>query len=196
MERFLDTYTPSDWSRYDIGRTLVPVPKDTINYEVLESKIRGRYNLGVTSIVKIENPYLYMQFELKKQEYETGGPVKILELFHDTAQDKVNSIAETNLDYRLAKRVKYGKGVSFSPFPDYANQESSRYNGTHRAMIVADVLIQKEERVCDSKQLPRKGYDTTVGNCGNVYVKYYDDEFYPKYAIYYTSKPHTYPCRW
>ncbi|KAF5273436.1 hypothetical protein FQA39_LY07453 [Lamprigera yunnana] len=112
----------------------------------------------------------------------------VKELYHDTGSGKVQSILNKNLDRRYAHRVKYGYAVSFSPNPKYANQESSRNNGTSRAMIVADVLVHQSENVSSSVILPSQGYDTTIGNCGQVYVKYYDDEFYPKFVVYYNSR--------
>lgn len=82
-------------------------------------------------------------------------------------------------------RAKFGKGVSFSPSAAYANQECSRSNGLQRAIIIAKVLVGKIQGGVRNQLLPSSNYDTTVGNFGSVYVKYYDDEFYPEYVVYY-----------
>ncbi|KAF5270916.1 hypothetical protein FQR65_LT17757 [Abscondita terminalis] len=127
---------------------------------------------GIQRIVRVESAYLYGQFLLKKEEYETKGGCTVKQLYHDTAASNIDSILINNLDWRLANRVKYGRGVSFSPSSTYANRQSSRSNGIHRAMIIADVLVQYEEHVSSSADLPSYHYDTTVGNNGQVYVKF------------------------
>lgn len=81
-------------------------------------------------------------------------------------------------------RAKFGKGVSFSPSAKYANDQCSRSNGWNRAFIVCQVLVHEKEFGSYSTTLP-KNSDTTIDTKGNVYVKYYDDEFYPKYVAYY-----------
>ncbi|KAB0796351.1 hypothetical protein PPYR_10412 [Photinus pyralis] len=190
MESIIERFIPSEWT-YQSGALschLVELDEYTQMYANLKQKVSRAFNLGVRKIARVENPYLWAQYLLRKEEYQTNGVVRELELFHDTSSHNVQSIVETNLDWRRAHRVKYGRGVSFSPSPAYANSESCRSNGTDRALIVAKVLVQNSETVATSVKLPSKGYDTTVGNCGNVYVKFYDDEFYPNYIIYYTSR--------
>ncbi|KAB0796350.1 hypothetical protein PPYR_10411 [Photinus pyralis] len=191
MEGIVGRFIPSEWT-YRNGSLsdchLVQLEEYTQKYVNLKQQVAGAFNLGVRKIERVENPYLWGQYLLRKEELETNGFVREMELFHDTSIHNVQSIVETNLDWRLARRVKYGQGVSFSQSPAYANKESSRSNGTNRAFILTKVLVQNSEPVYSSVLLPSKGHDTTVGNCGKVYVKYYDDEFYPTYIIYYTSR--------
>ncbi|KAF2901082.1 hypothetical protein ILUMI_05138 [Ignelater luminosus] len=191
VSNVIQQYLPAHWTnmRYCYeDYELVELPPHSTEYRTLSSRVNGTFNLGTHKIARVQNPYLYTQFLLKKEEYATRGHVNVCELYHDTAEHKIDSIISGNLDWRLASRVKYGKGVSFSPSPSYANQESSRANGTDRAMVVADVLLGKLEIVSGCKELPTNGYDTTIGNCGQVYVKYYDNEFYPKFIVYYKSR--------
>lgn len=189
IEQIVNQHCPYEWTFADFSDYKVcDVPSYSSEYENFKIALSYSFNEGIERIVRVENPYLYGQFLLKKEEYETRGYCSIKQLYHDTASFKVDSILSTNLDWRLANRVKYGRGVSFSPSPAYANKESSRSNGTARAMIVADVLVQNAQLVATTVNLPDTNYDTTIGNCSQVYVKYYDDEFYPKYVIYYKSK--------
>lgn len=108
-------------------------------------------------------------------------------MLHATAATKVSSIIRDNLDWRLANRVKFGRGVSFSDCATYANKECSRNNGNDRAIIICKVLIGMSTSGSCLTSLPPKPYDTTTGNYGRVFVKYYDDEFYPEYVAYYTN---------
>jgi len=79
--------------------------------------------------------------------------------------------------------TKFGSGVSFSPSAAYVNIYCNGGIGSSRALIVARILVGiSHEGDCGTK-LPCQGYDTTVGNCEQVYVKYYDNEFYPQHVV-------------
>ncbi|KAF5273440.1 hypothetical protein FQA39_LY07457 [Lamprigera yunnana] len=172
-------YFPLEWVKsnmYTFNKQIeYDIPAHDPLYEQLSWKVSGMFNLGVTRITRVENQYLYGQFLIKKEEYESRGLSVVKELYHDTGSDKVQSILNKNLDRRYAYRVKYGCGVSFSPYPRYANQQSSRNNGTTRAMIVADVLVFRSEKVNSNVILPSQGYDTTIGNCGQVILSLFED---------------------
>lgn len=190
----LQKYYPSSWNTkcayYSDNKRYqeVEVSKHSPKYTELQSVMK---NIGkrVTKITSPEIPYLYGLFLLTKAEYANQNiPFIVQQLYHDTAAANINSILNTNLDRRLACRIKFGHGVSFSPSTAYANRQSSRSNGTYRAMIVTDVLIGRTQVCnCHGQTLPATNNDTTTGNVGNVYVKFYDNEFYPKYIIYYEN---------
>lgn len=183
----LKYHYPSDWKRHHVSRySLVELSSSSMEYLTLKTNML--LHKSVSRIVRVESPLLYGQFLLKKAEYESRGiPVRLTELFHDTAESNIDSILTTNLDWRRVVRCKYGRGVSFSPYTSYANRQSSRSNGRDRAMIVADVLVGEKHSTYSTVSLPSGNSDTTVGNGGKVYVKFYDNEFYPKYIIYYTN---------
>jgi hypothetical protein len=109
-----------------------------------------------------------------------------MELFHATDITNIPSITRDNLDWRRSVRTKFGQGVSFSPDPFYANLHCNRNNSVRRAMIIADVLVHSTCLGSTLMKLPNGNADTSTGNAGSVYVKYSDNEFYPKYLAYYT----------
>lgn len=185
IEDFRD-HLPSDWGDVDFSQEyeLEEIPAYSPMFYQLRAKCG--YEHTTEQIVRVKNPFLYLQYTLHKEMYKKNGG-RVVELFHDTAQCNVHSIARNNLDYRYVRRSKFGKGISFSPSPFYANRYSSQGNGTRRAMIVADVLLHKEHRGRYSTKIPSYGYDGTYGNGYNVFVKFFDNEFYPKYVVYYTS---------
>jgi hypothetical protein len=126
---------------------------------------------------------------LKKEEYiKRYGRVTEMELFHATSTLNVSSITRNNLDWRRSVRTKFGEGVSFSPDARYANQHCNRNNPTRRAMLIAKVLVHSNCSGYSLMKLPVNA-DTSTGNCGSVYVKYSDNEFYPTYVAYYDSPP-------
>ncbi|KAF5282614.1 hypothetical protein FQR65_LT14209 [Abscondita terminalis] len=181
LETIVNNHCPRDWMNKNFQKyELYELPSFSMDYVNLASDICSSFSSGIKKIVRVESSYLYGQFLLKKEEYEAKGPGCIVkQLYHDTAASKIDSILTNNLDWRLANRVKFGRGVSFSPCTTYANCQSSRSNGIDRAMIVADVLIKNREYVSTSLKLPSGNNDTTVGNREKVYVKFYDDEFFP-----------------
>ncbi|XP_031329278.1 protein mono-ADP-ribosyltransferase TIPARP-like [Photinus pyralis] len=193
LQQIISDHAPAEWSNVNIFNfttdyNLIGIHNTSDEFQFWARKVSGDFNLGVTDIYKLENPFLYAQYLLKKEEYEVIKSTRVLELFHDTARDNVSSIASGNLNWRLSRRVKFGKGVSFSPFPKYANSKSSWNNRKQRVMIIADVLVGKIEPVDSDVNLPKDDNDTTVGNKGKVYVKYDDNEFYPKIFVYYNSR--------
>ncbi|KAJ9577857.1 hypothetical protein L9F63_025282 [Diploptera punctata] len=149
--------------------------------------------ISIEKIEKVYNPFLRGCYLLKKAEYESRKvPVRKMKLFHATAQRNVgNTIIKDNLDWRRVNRARFGPGVSFANTAEYANMECSANRGDRsgrtpfRALIRYDVLVGNVTTSC-CHPLPPAGYDTTSGR-SSVYVKYYDNEFYPKYVVYYTA---------
>lgn len=178
-------YLPSDWGEVDFSKDyeLEEIPRSSPLFHQLHVKC----GFGTTyRIERIKNPSLYLQYSLHKEMYQKKGG-RVVELFHTTGQHNISSIAKNNLDYRYVRRCKFGKGVSFSPSPTYANTYASRSIGTFRAMIIADVLLRNEHSGDCFTTIPINGYDGTHGNCHRVYVKFFDNEFYPKYVVRYSS---------
>lgn len=57
--------------------------------------------------------------------------------------------------------------------------------GDERAFIISRVLVSRSSQGRYRMEIPRPGIDTTVGNGTKVYVKFTDNEAYPKYVIYF-----------
>jgi len=168
---------------------LVELTKGSQEYNSVMSKVdlTWRTVCSPEKIVRVQNPYLWGCYLLKKDECikRSGYSVTERELFHVTSQSNIDSITKNNLDWRRSVRTKYGCGVSFSPSATYAHIWCNRNVGYNRALIVARLLVGSSHDGEYSTQLPRGSCDTTVGNSDQVYVKYYDHEFYPEYVIYY-----------
>jgi hypothetical protein len=171
---------------------LVKLIEGSEEYKSALSKVdllKLKIGKGPEKIVRVQNCYLWGCYLLKKAEcikrssYSVTGKAS----FHVTAQSNIYSITQNNFDWRRSVRTKFGCGGSFSPSADYANKYCNRDTGFDRAIIVARVLVGSSHNGGYSTILPSPGYDTTVGNRGQVYVKYYDHEFYPEYVIYYDN---------
>uniref|UniRef100_A0A1B6HR08 Poly [ADP-ribose] polymerase n=1 Tax=Homalodisca liturata TaxID=320908 RepID=A0A1B6HR08_9HEMI len=152
-------------------------------------------NLAITRICKVKNCFLKGMYELKKEEYKSRyGNVTEMALYHATSEWSVDSIIKNNLDWRRVSRSKFGMGVSFSNDADYANHFSNSNNGVSRAIIIANVLISREHLGSPALTIPLANYDTTTGTRNGikrVYVKYSDNEFLPKYVVFYNCPDKT-----
>ncbi|GJQ81939.1 hypothetical protein Trydic_g20406 [Trypoxylus dichotomus] len=164
-------------------------PNDT-EYEHVEELFRdtNKRCFVVTDIERIQNPYLFMAFILKKEEMTRRiGHVEIEELFHGTKASCVTNICHDNFDWRrYGENVgnKFGQGISFTPISNYATHYADDVmNG--RIMLLAYVLIGEEIVGTKNMVLPPAGKDTSIKPDRHVIVKYEDNEFYPAYKITY-----------
>lgn len=139
----------------------------------------------VDKIERVENPYLLIQYNLKK--IKKNCPER--NLFHGTAQENVKLICRENFNWRMAGKSKghrFGRGVSFSPDSTYSSHYPETYFLAQRTMIFANVLVKA---CCIGNPLmtvPDEPADTSIKEDGKVVVKYEDSDFYPEYAIYYS----------
>jgi hypothetical protein len=146
-----------------------------------------RAGYGPQQVVRVQNPYLWGCYLLKKDECIQRKTCLVTEklLFHVTSLSNIDSITKNNLDWRRSVQTVYGCGVSFSPSATFATFFCKKDVGSNFALIVARVLVgNSHEGVCGTV-LPLPCYDTTVVIGNEVYVKYYDNEFYPEYVVYY-----------
>lgn len=169
---------------------LVPLSEHSTEYTEVMHIINMTFQPKVESVVRVQNPYLWGSYLLKKEEYlqyGVSGYVTERRLFHATAAGNVMSIVHSNFDWRRAKRTRYGHGVSFSPSAAYANTNCNKNIGLRRALILSNVMVRKETKGNYGTKIPPPPCDTTIGKSGKVVVKYSDNEFYPAYVAYYTN---------
>jgi len=186
-------HQPSTWEYMSTGTDvlLVELRKGWQEYKSVmrEVDLRFKPGYGPEEVVRVQNPYLWGCYLLKKDECIKRSGCSVTEevLYHATSESNIGSITKDNLDWRRSVRTKFGQGVSFSPSATYANTWCNRSIGCNRALVVARVLVGNSHVGCYGTILPHQGYDTTVGNGGQVYVKYYDHEFYPEHVVYYSD---------
>lgn len=189
----LSNHKPSAWSYMSPTEevSLVPLSEYSTEYTEVVQTINMTFRSKIDSVVRVQNPYLWGWYLLKREEYlhygEGLGVVSERKLFHATAAESIMSIVQSNLDWRRAKRTRYGHGVSFSPSAAYANTYCNQNIGDWRALILSKVLVRMEAKGGYGTKLPPPPCDTTIGKCGTVVVKYSDNEFYPEYVAYYTN---------
>lgn len=156
---------------------------------LFEETMSNRFR--ITQIDRIDNPYLYGAYLLKKQQLKRRNPGnwEELQLFHGTKKSNVVDICVFNFDWRLygsSTGHKFGQGVSFSPSASYAVNYCNK--GKKKVMLLCDVLVKDSCVGREDMDLPDDGYDTSESGNGQVVVKYEDHEFYPAYKICFTNK--------
>jgi hypothetical protein len=169
---------------------LVELSEDSIEYMTAVQDINITLRNKIDKVERVQNPYLWGSYVLKKEEYINYlgfGIVCEEKMFHATAKENVYSIVQNNFDWRRTKRTRYGHGVSFSPSAEYANTYCNQNAGSARALILARVLVAMATKGHYGTKLPPPPFDTTTGKNGKVVVKYADNEFYPEYVLYYTN---------
>lgn len=138
----------------------------------------------VTKIKRVENPYLLVQYNLKKLEKRCSERT----LFHGTRESSIEPICAENFNWRLngtSVGHKFGQGISFSPESTYSSYYPRNYY-SQRIMFVVDVLIKSTCIGNSFMTIPTDSCDTSIKPDGKVVVKYEDNDFYPKYVIYYS----------
>lgn len=82
---------------------------------------------------KIRNGHLYGMYLLSKEELQCNKidntQVKEKILYHVTSPQNAMKIARDNINWRRAKKSRFGKGSYFSRSPAYANRHSKNYGG-------------------------------------------------------------------
>ncbi|KAK7866681.1 hypothetical protein R5R35_003225 [Gryllus longicercus] len=188
----LSACTPRTWEPMTSEMKLFHLSETSKEFKNVVRKVNRTLNVPVKSVLRIENPYLWGCYQLKKLEYITNEvPVREMELFHCTAQTNIPSIATNNLNWRKCIRSRFGEGISFSPSAAYANYYANQEIGMDRALILTTVLVGREILGEKTMSHPPKLFDTSFGRKYGetiVYVKYCDYEFYPSYVAYYTNK--------
>ncbi|XP_050515962.1 mucin-21-like [Diabrotica virgifera virgifera] len=139
------------------------------------------------SIDKVHNPYLLVQYGLKKYEYiRKGIGYRETLLFHGTKREHIGDICRNNFNWRLQgtnSGSRYGQGVNFASVAYFAALFCDE--GYNKVMIIANVLIRNSCRGNSDMAIPPCNFDSSTNDQHNIYVKYDDNTFYPAYIIHF-----------
>lgn len=172
---------------------LINIAEHSKDYESISSLFYAtmRNAFKITHIDRIDSPYLYGAYLLKKEQLVRRNPGNWQELmlFHGTKRHNVNDICKHNFNWRLCRsgtgRHRFGQGVSFSPSASYATHYCD--NGRKKVMLLCNVLVKNKCFGHHNMVLPDYQCDTSVNETEQVVVKYEDNEFYPLYKICFTN---------
>ena len=168
----------------DSDSLLVPISEYTQEYNSIVEKINLTLHKEIDRVVRIQNPYWWVCYLLKKEKCPVAQEKT---LFHVTGANNISSLVMDNFNWKRVKRTRYGRGVSVSPSPAFANMHYHENIGFMRAVILAKLLVGYSIMGNYGTKIPPSPYDTTVRKTCNVYVIYYDKEFYLEYVAYYRN---------
>ncbi|KAK7099592.1 uncharacterized protein [Littorina saxatilis] len=132
---------PDHWSRMDNSKNLVEVvgvPLEPDSDEYINVAVRFHEHLffpatDITRIVRIQNPYLWKSYALKKEQMIQENDkmaVKEYQLFHGTKGNTVEAICRRGFDWRFCGKhgTAYGHGCYFAGDSYYSNTYTDRTN--------------------------------------------------------------------
>jgi hypothetical protein len=181
----LKLFLPDEWSchdTYDLHNfNVTDLESNHKEYAGVVEKIRKTCQRPIAWIKRIENPYLYGMYLLKRAELIAQfGFCNEQMLFHGTRSENVAKISQENLDWRKHGKSSghsYGRGVYFA---------SNAYLASHYAknsMFLVRMLVTWQQNGFKDTALPEGNCDTTTSIDGSITVKYDDFTFYPEYLV-------------
>ncbi|XP_059485872.1 protein mono-ADP-ribosyltransferase PARP12-like isoform X2 [Neocloeon triangulifer] len=179
----IQSLLPEDWSKNCVSdfnsngvirRPVVDLP------EIFDRICQG---LVVHAVEKVENPYLWLMYQLKFVENSELFRSTETDLFHGTSGKNVYPIIRDNFDYRLAGSCvghRSGKGVYFAHSPRFC----MHFSQVGKCMVMAKVLTGRTCVGTQETQVPENSCDSAENGRGTI-VKFGDHEFYPQFLIHF-----------
>ncbi|XP_059485706.1 protein mono-ADP-ribosyltransferase PARP14-like [Neocloeon triangulifer] len=185
----LQSLLPEDWSRVCVEEfNEFEVIRREVNMEHQSfERIHRAFEGRVQMIEKVENPYLWLIYQLKRMDCEKMHNSAEHFLFHGTSGKNVYSIIKNNFNYRLAGSSvghRSGKGVYFT-YSAHFSELYARNGG--RCVLLTKTLVGRMSVGSEDTELPEPACDTTT-NGRSIIVKYHDNEFYPVLLIHLTPQ--------
>ncbi|XP_072309372.1 protein mono-ADP-ribosyltransferase PARP12-like [Eucyclogobius newberryi] len=161
----------------------------------------------VLQIERIQNRAVWEGFQLHKthMKHKNGGqPVLEKKLFHGTEPKFVNTICETNFDWRVCgvNGTVYGQGSYFARDASYSHDYTGDFDP--RFMFVSRVLVGDFAKgVAGYRRPPSKDggdvnlFDSCVDNVVNpsIFVVFKEQQIYPEYLLQYKHSLQTHYTR-
>ncbi|KAK2174006.1 hypothetical protein NP493_833g00012 [Ridgeia piscesae] len=199
-----DNDLPANWSTVaDTEHVKLEVLKpSSTEYQDVENKFMMSAQGGVTKVIKIErvqNPGLYRQFMLRKEEMKKRRlPPAVIErsLWHGTSADAVQNInmGGFNRSYCGKNATAYGNGVYFAVDSEYSTRftystpDMFGEKRVYKSLVLTGDFTSGRSayRVPpDNPNVPGFKYDTVVDNVNSpgIFVVFLDNQAYPEYLI-------------
>ncbi|XP_058050767.1 protein mono-ADP-ribosyltransferase PARP14-like isoform X2 [Ahaetulla prasina] len=178
---------------------LVPLQPTAGEYKDIEKKFRiGCPNVTIEKIERVQNPYLWQAYQVKKKQIETQNGHENNEkiLFHGTPSSTMVPIYQTgfNRSYAGKNAAVIGNGTYFAINSNYSAQDtySTPDQNGRKYMYVARVLtgdycIGRSGLITAPSK--NKGgfdlYDSVTDNMNqpSMFVIFHDSQAYPEYLI-------------
>jgi hypothetical protein len=152
-------------------------------YDSIASKIRATYpNSCVLWAEAVNNPVLRAAFEKRRDAIKLArGSVKVVELFHGTKEQSIQSIICNGFICGMNKVSAFGRGTYFATTATYSKSFMDVGRDGISYMFIADVLVGECTRGVQNGVLDTSTHDNFINTQYNpsIYVTPYDDGAYP-----------------
>ncbi|KAK3706420.1 hypothetical protein QZH41_018634, partial [Actinostola sp. cb2023] len=199
------TSLPSHWSpMQDRDFCLESLSVTSQEYKTADEKFQSTMvsSKAVIKIERIQNPDLWIAFTQKKARMQSKAsntlPEERPQLFHGTNLDVREAICQQGFDWRMCGKhgTLYGKGSYFACNAGYSHRYTDHYDGGHRYMFIARVLVGSYAVGEKSRTRPppkdrSKPYGDLYDSCVNdevnpsIFVVFDNNQAYPEYLITY-----------
>ncbi|XP_022795893.1 poly [ADP-ribose] polymerase 14-like [Stylophora pistillata] len=187
---------PKDGSGKEKEVHLVLLDPNASEYKKVADEVRKTSPVNIIKIERVQNPVLYRQYMVRRDqmEHKNGGNEK--QLFHGTAASSCPTLSKFgfNRSYCGKNATVYGNGVYFARDASYSTQKTySPPDATGNRHIYLARVLAGEYTTGRQGMItpPPKGsdatdaYDSVVDNPTNptIFVVFYDNQCYPDYLI-------------
>ncbi|KAK1166015.1 protein mono-ADP-ribosyltransferase PARP14-like [Acipenser oxyrinchus oxyrinchus] len=197
----LETH-PSHWddmkgSKGCISVELQPTTKEYQEVEALFKKTCGKHT--ITTIQRIQNPFLWKNYQIKKQAFDdkNGKGNNEKQLFHGTACVTIKTINSNGFNRSFCGKnaVAYGNGTYFAVNASYSasgtysvpDPQGQKYMYLTRVLTGVftngrtGMIVPPAKNAADPTDL----YDSVTDNSANptIFVIFNDVQAYPEYLI-------------
>ncbi|XP_045175448.2 uncharacterized protein LOC123536374 isoform X2 [Mercenaria mercenaria] len=200
-----DITLPDDWSIAVKGIESAQIKLNENGTEFNEVKNKfikdGCKPNTIVSITRLENKFLWLQYQTKKRQLEKQNPKIQNEkcLWHGTDSDSVPKVIKNGYDRSFTRVHLYGKGAYFATTSSYSDGYARPDTNGIKKMFLNRVLVGVPCVSGDSNMavLPVRNdltvdnfkvhYDSAVNTLQNpaMYVIFHDTQAYPEYLIAY-----------
>ncbi|XP_059485873.1 uncharacterized protein LOC132202743 [Neocloeon triangulifer] len=182
----LQSLLPSDWWSSSVSqfnsRDAAPLRRPVNIFHPFFLSLNQALQGQIFCIEMVENPYLWLMYQLKAVETVPFFNSTEVLLFHGTKTSNLHNIFNDNFNYRLAGTSvghRHGRGVNFSSNPQFCVRFAQR-----GCIVVARVLRGVTSPGSADTLLPAPFCDSTGNFAGDIIVKYHDHEFYPEFLVH------------
>ena len=164
-----------------------------------KTAVEGKDYSKIVAVKRIQRPFLYKQYMLKKQEMDRENPSDIVnerQLFHGTSKEALEAIIHNNFDRVFAGTAvgaRYGRGSYFAVDAKYSIGYSKPDNDGNCYMCLVRVLTGEYTKGTSGMMQPppkdpnnpHKLFDSTVNDeqTPKIFVVFKDPQAYPEYLI-------------
>ncbi|PVD28735.1 hypothetical protein C0Q70_11329 [Pomacea canaliculata] len=191
---------PEEWEVHGVGEDLkrVHLPHWCTEYQRVRNNFLKTAEgvLSLLTIVRVQNPELYIQYLAKKAQMEkqNKGMHSEKTLWHGTANGAIRNINRYGFNRSFCGKnaALYGQGVYFAVRSSYSmhGQYSPPDSVGRRYIYQCKVLVGYALKGTDQmKFLPRRDDDITYDSATNdednpeMYIIFHDSQAYPEYLI-------------